>query len=195
MLRFLDRIKTLGISVFIAFNLMMIVTASLPDRSELGRLILRTFGSYLEVVGLEQPWSMFAPNPMSLNSYVEVEISFKDGSKEKWSFPRPTIMKGAEKILGGDRYRKFSQEYLMPEKNEDIWFDVSRYVTRQIYKLEANGKKRMIERLQFYRYYSWVEDPTKSFVLHGEKSPDYRKEGVFYFIPANKAKYEVTNNN
>jgi hypothetical protein len=193
--RYWERAKLTAISIFVAFNLMIILTAAFPDRSELGRLILRTFGDYLDFTGLEQPWSMFAPNPMSLNSYVEVEIHFKNGSKEKWSLPRPTQMNGADKVIGGDRYRKFTQEYLMPDKNEDIWFDVARYVTRHVNKIEAVGQHREIEKLQFYRYYNYVEGPKKQFVRHGEKSGDYKKESVFYFYPANKEKYEVSNNN
>lgn len=195
MVRTFERAKLFAISVFIAFHLMLILTASFPDRSELGRLILRTFGDYFDFVGLEQPWSMFAPNPMSLNSYVEAEIYFTDGSKEKWSLPRPTQMNGADKVIGGDRYRKFTQEYLMPEKNEEIWFDVARYVTRHVNKIEASGRKREVEKLQFFRYYNYVEDPRKFFVRHGEKAGEYKKESVFYFYPAKKGKYEVSNNN
>ncbi|WP_413560228.1 hypothetical protein [Bdellovibrio sp. HCB209] len=195
MVRYWERAKLTVISVFVAIHLMWIFTASFPDRSELGRRILNTFGEYFDFVGLEQPWSMFAPNPMSLNSYVEVDIHFKDGSKEKWSLPRPTQMQGADKVIGGDRYRKFTQEYLMPEKNEDIWFDVARYVTRQVSKVEAAGKHREIERLQFFRYYNYVEDPKKVFVKHGEKNGEYKRESVFFYYPANKGKYEISNNN
>ncbi|WP_413577499.1 hypothetical protein ACLVWU_03965 [Bdellovibrio sp. HCB290] len=171
------------------------MTASFPDRSELGRLILRNFGYYIDVVGLEQPWSMFAPNPMSLNSYIEVEILFKDKSTEKWSLPRPTQMDGFSKVIGGDRYRKFTQEYLMPEKNEEIWFDVARYVARNVNHIEANGRKREIEKLQFFRYYNYVQDPQKVFVRHGDMSGEYKRESVFYFYPAKKEKYEISHNN
>ncbi|WP_413580564.1 hypothetical protein [Bdellovibrio sp. HCB288] len=195
MARYFERVKLAGISVFIAFNLMIIMTASFPDRSELGRLILRNFGYYIDVVGLEQPWSMFAPNPMSLNSYIEVEILFKDKSIEKWSLPRPTQMAGASKVIGGDRYRKFTQEYLMPDKNEEIWFDVARYVTRNVNQIESQGRKREIEKLQFYRYYNYVKNPTEVFVRHGEPSGEYKRESVFFFHPANKEKYEISHNN
>ncbi len=188
--RSVSKLKPVFISLFLALNLMIIFTAGLPDKSEFGRLYLRTVRPYMNFVGLEQPWSMFAPNPTTLNAYIEGVIYFKDGSQEIWSMPRPTKMNAWDIILGGDRYCMIAEKYLRADSYSDIWKDVSKYVARGVEALEGRGQGREVDMIQFYRYYNYVARPQKLFVYHGQLNT-YSKEPTYYYYPPAKVRYEA----
>lgn len=186
-----QKTKIFAIWIFIALHLAIIFTSSFPDRNKLSDLIQDKLSLYVDYTGLEQRWTMFAPNPTSLNAYVEAEISFEDGSMDTWIFPRPTKMTFWEIILGGDRYCTIAERYLKYERHAEIWSDVASYVENTIARLEADGKKREIKKIQFYRYHNYVENPEKVFILHGEKAP-YEKEATYYFYPSAKVRHEAS---
>ncbi|QDK38780.1 hypothetical protein [Bdellovibrio sp. NC01] len=190
------KVKFVAISLFITLNVVLMATASLPDRSAVGDNILNVLWRYQTFFALDQMWSMFAPNPANVNAYLDAEITFKDGSKERWTFPRPSRMPSWEKLLGGERFRKYSQENLVPMEKSEVWFDMSRFVAREVVNLENQGKHREIKELQFYRHFNIVKPPQEKFIPHGQMSTEYQTEAVFHFIPTEpqKVKYEANIN-
>ncbi len=185
------RTKIFAIWIFIALHLMIIFSSSFPDRNKLSDLIQDKLSLYIDYTGLEQRWTMFAPNPTSLNAYVEAEILFQDGTTDRWILPRPTKLNFWEIVLGGDRYCTIAERYLKVDRHQEIWSDVSNYVEREITDREVVGLKREIKKIQFYRYTNYVESPEKVFVLHGEKSP-YEEEAAYYYYPNTKVRYEAS---
>lgn len=174
------------ILMFIALNVAMMVTAGLPDKSEVGRRFLRLISPYQSFFALDQNWSMFAPNPTSTNSYVEAVIRFTDGSMERWTFPRASQASSADRFTAGERFRKFSQEGLRPvEKKKDIWKDLGAFVERDVVKLESFGRKRTLSKLEFYRYSNRIKDPRKEFVKHGVLSKHFDSEMIYEYRPEN----------
>ncbi|MNJ96870.1 hypothetical protein D3C87_146040 [compost metagenome] len=180
--------------MFLALNIVMIVTGSLPDRSAVGEHIMRVIFPYQSFFGLDQMWSMFAPNPGSMNSYIDAQLLFKDGSIEKYTFPRPTQMDSMTKFLAGERFRKYSQENMLPLQRPEMWFDLSAYVAREVDKIEAKGRRRVLDQIQFSKHTNFVQPPDKVFIPHGQLSTQYTAEVVFNYKPADKkVRYEATN--
>ena len=94
-------------------------------------LVARPFQNFIRPYmlwsGLFQAWDMFAPNPMKLNSYVEAEVSFRDGSRRIWSFPRMNEIGYVDRYFK-ERYRKFANEYLRMDVHSALWPDAARYI-------------------------------------------------------------------
>lgn len=78
-----------------------------------------------------QDWSMFAPNPLQVNRYVDAEVTFKDDSHQRFSLPRLSRLNywGAwiEK-----RYRKY-QHRLAEETVPAYAEDFARYVAKKMF--------------------------------------------------------------
>ncbi|KYG68123.1 hypothetical protein AZI87_02360 [Bdellovibrio bacteriovorus] len=183
------------ISAFIAIHITMLVTAGLPDRSVVGDRILKSLARYQIFFALDQPWSMFAPNPSAVNSYLTATINFKDGSTEHWTFPRPSQMDSFDRFTSGERFRKFQQDNLIPMEKTDLWSDLAKYVSREVMKLEKQGRGREFESLEFYRHHNIVAAPTKVFVPHGTLSSKFTSENVFQFKSNQQVRHEANNNN
>ena len=76
--------------------------------------------TYLLTTGFWQYWDMFAPNPASVDYYGTAEVTFKDGSKLTYQYPRVYLLPIPAKYPN-ERYRKFyerasseSYQYLWP---------------------------------------------------------------------------------
>jgi hypothetical protein len=144
MLRFLirlnedDRVKRTLISAFIAFHLVVIVSGAIPADFFLVRA-LHTQGflvalneklaPYAKAAGLQVGWSMFAPNPSRDNTYVDSEITYRNGRMHIWSFPQMQELSYYERYVQ-ERYRKFATERLCAKENSALWPDAARYIAR-----------------------------------------------------------------
>ena len=84
---------------------------------------------YAVAIGLFQAWSMFAPNPKRENTYVDAEITYRDGRKHLWVFPQMHEL-GYFERYAKERYRKFSNERLVVKENAALWPDAARYIAR-----------------------------------------------------------------
>lgn len=173
----------------------MVVTAGFPDRSAVGHKILTFLEPYQILFGLDQTWSMFAPNPSNLNSYLTATITFKDGSTEKWTFPRASQMDPGERFTAGEKYRKYQQENLVPMQKTELWYDLSRYVAREVSKIERGGRGRELAEITFYRHTNLIQPPDRVFVPHGKMATNYSPEKAFEFKPTGEMRYEANNNN
>lgn len=188
-------IKKAFISVFIVIHLMIMIAAGLPDRSAVGKEILGTMRSYQIFFGLDQSWSMFAPNPASKNSYMDAIITFKDKTTEKWTFPRASHLEGWERFTSGERLRKYQQENLVPLQKMELWYDLAHFLEKEINKIEKKGKGRVIDQIQFFRHFNIVKSPTEKFVEHGRASTEFKTESVFIYKSTDRVRYEAKNNN
>jgi len=79
--------------------------------------------------GLFQAWDMFAPDPLKLNSYIDAEVWFREGSARVWSFPKMHEIGYVDRYFK-ERYRKFSTEYLRMDSHSALWPDAARYIAR-----------------------------------------------------------------
>src|SRR5258708_28957286 len=83
-----DRVTRAAISLFLLFHLVVIVSASIPPPFPLvgalnGRGLLtalrKKLAVYASAAGLRQNWNMFAPNPLRQQTYIDAEITYRDG--------------------------------------------------------------------------------------------------------------------
>lgn len=179
------------VSLFIAVHCVMMFTSALPDRSVVGDRILQFLAPYHVFFGLDQTWSMFAPNPSAMNSYLDAVITFADGSTERWTFPRASQIDGLERFTAGERYRKYQQENLVPMENAELWFDLSRFVERDVNTIEKYGRGRQFAEVHFYRHYNVIMPPTEVFIPHGQLSKQFTEESVFHYKPQQGVRHEV----
>lgn len=92
--------------------------------------------------GLFQSWDTFAPEPKSVNSYIEALVVFKDGSTSTWKFPRMEQLSLTERYYR-ERYRKFV-EVLQQSSHSALWPDISRYIARLNNKHASNPPEIVI---------------------------------------------------
>src|SRR5579862_7446895 len=75
---------------------------------------------YLFTTGTWQYWDMFAPNPANMDWWMDAVVTYRDGSKKVYQYPRMYLLSLPEKYVK-ERYRKFFErahvddyQYLFP---------------------------------------------------------------------------------
>lgn len=77
-----------------------------------------------------QDWAMFAPNPLQATRYVDAEVTFQDGTKRLFGFPRLSQLNFIEAWIE-KRYRKY--QYQLIDLNQRPWNeDLARHVARRM---------------------------------------------------------------
>jgi len=81
------------ISVAVTAIVLIAVVWNLPD-SEVRRSAIPTLTPLAAPTGLEQVWSMYAPDPIQRTEILEVHVTMADGSDRLWSFERGDYVGG-----------------------------------------------------------------------------------------------------
>ncbi|RYZ79780.1 MAG: hypothetical protein EOP04_27135 [Proteobacteria bacterium] len=178
MKKYIAKVQKFLIVVFILVHGFLMVGGSLPDQSVAMSRAMDVLEPYHYFVGFHQGWSMFAPHPGGVNSYVDALVEYTDGSTGKWMYPRPSQMSAIDKSLAGEKYRKLGQEKLLPWQNIELWNDLSQYVIREL-QVASPGKK--VATIQFYRHTNIVKPPQVLFVSHGQPAKTYATDGIFQY--------------
>jgi hypothetical protein len=176
-----DRVKRALISAFITFHLVVIVSGAVPADFVLvralhaqGFLIALTekLAPYAKAAGLQVGWSMFAPNPSRDNTYVDAEITYRNGRQHVWSFPQMQELGYYQRYVQ-ERYRKFATERLCVKENSALWPDAARYIAR----LNADASNEP-QTVKLVHYRSLIPPLAAS----GEAPPPERWERDVFFI-------------
>ena len=141
-------------SAFVLFNLLAIVSWSVPIESPLILAMRGWFQPYMRWSGLFQSWNMFAPNPRSINAYVEAAVITRNGTVRNWKFPRMEQLSVSERFVK-ERYRKFV-ENLPEQKYSAIWPDVARHIARS-----CKDSSNPPEIVMLIRYWTDIQPPAK----------------------------------
>ena len=83
-----DEAKRFAINTFILLHIVVIASLSIPFNSPRIAPTRSQLARYANRLGLFQSWDMFAPDPMNANSYLDAEITCRDGQKRSWTFPQ-----------------------------------------------------------------------------------------------------------
>jgi hypothetical protein len=118
-----------ALTAFLVFHLVAITSWCLPLNSVLNDRWKQAIRPYMLWTGLFAAWDMFAPNPATLNSYIDAQITFRDGTAKTWSVPRMHEIGYVDRYFK-ERYRKFSTEYLRMDSYNIMWPDAARYIAR-----------------------------------------------------------------
>lgn len=120
--------RRLFISVFIFFHLMIMALWGLPGSNFRTRMV-RWMEGYIIHSGLWHSWDMFSPDPLSLNFNLVAQISYQDGSKKEWEFPRMEKLSLWEKHHR-ERQRKW-RERVRLDAYQVLWGDTARWIARE----------------------------------------------------------------
>lgn len=116
------------ISLFLLATLITLVTANLPA-SHLQRLLSRADHAYLYGAGLDQNWSVFAPNPRSNVIEFRAEVFYSNHTHRVWRLPRREPVIGAYVDY---RWLKWVEYVLEPQYDRTLWSPAAFYVARQM---------------------------------------------------------------
>lgn len=78
------------ISVLICVVVLIAAVWNLPD-SYLKRSLVQALLPVAESTGLQQKWSMYAPDPISVLEELEVQVAMDDGSDRTWTSRRDDL--------------------------------------------------------------------------------------------------------
>jgi len=166
----MSRRVRIAVSAFIAFHLFCIVIWALPLDTALVVQCREAVKGYVLWTGLFQKWDMFAPDPSKLNNYVGAVVTYRDGSKSEWDFPRMEKLGIVDKYFK-ERYRKYASDNLRLDTRSGLWPDAARYVAR-VNDKPANPPVEVT----LVRYWSEVPPPGP----HGDAPPSPWSEYPFF---------------
>lgn len=121
------------ITLFVLVHVYIIFAWGLPG-SPFRSVLCHPVSQYVMYAGLWHSWEMFAPDPLAMNLTVEAEITYADGAKGIWEFPRMEKL-GFWERFQKERYRKW-RERVRQDAYNAIWTDVTRYIARLHYQPE-----------------------------------------------------------
>ena len=119
-----------AINVFILWHLFALTiwlspSGSAIDQSPVGVGLVRT---YMTLTSFAQSWSMFSPYPDKLDVTLEAQITYANGEKRSWFFPRMAHM-GYARRYQEERWRKLV-EVATHGSSEALWLAMARYAAR-----------------------------------------------------------------
>jgi hypothetical protein len=105
------------LSALIVVTLIAIIAINLPG-SDLRSQLLRAGQPYLNALGLDQNWALFAPNPRQIVLDVTGRVSFEDGVTRTWRYPHDGALVGTYRDY---RWRKWAENLIAPENGAALW--------------------------------------------------------------------------
>jgi hypothetical protein len=178
-----NQVKRIAISAFLLFHVVVIVSGAIPEGFFLvkffhfKRIITTLNGAlapYATAAGLQVGWSMFAPNPTRNNTYIDAEITYRNGQKHIWSFPQMQELGYFDRYTK-ERYRKFATERLWVKENSALWPDAARYIARL--NADASNPPQIV-RLIHYQFE--IPQPLPEVEPH---PPEHLERYVFFVYP------------
>ena len=103
-----SRAKQIALSVLILSILTVSILSSLPG-STIKNIAAPVLTPIARASGLDQSWSMFAPNPPKYNSAIEVHVIMADGTDKVW---HPYEDDGMRKM----QWRKLKEDILLKKE-------------------------------------------------------------------------------
>lgn len=161
----------------------MMIRAQVDDTTPFAKVVLKPVTFVQNYLSLWRGWSMFAPNPLRSNSFIDAKVTFSDGTFMVWDFPRPSTSNFSEKYFYGERFRKYSVDGLRKDNNSHLWPDAAKYVLRKIAK---NYYKKIPLKVTLRRRWRNIPDWNQQFITH-------KKQNTSKFNTYNFYTYEVFN--
>lgn len=132
--------KTL-ITIFIIVNMMMMIRAQLGKSSPVINFVYTPITHIQNYFSLWRGWSMFAPEPMRMNAYVDTVVTFENGSKLVYNFISLKNESLFDRYVFGERLRKYMTDGLRLDSKSYLWKDAAKFVIR---KVSINHKDKKI---------------------------------------------------
>jgi hypothetical protein len=162
---------TAGVVLFLLCEIGTNLPSSAIQRSE-----SETTNRFVRVLGVEQEWGVFAPDPRPISLQLEARITFEDGSHATWHLPHGSDLGGNLRFY---RWRKWL-ERARSDSYSDIWAPTARWIASQY--ADRPSPVRQVQLVRRFHDNVLDEDqpPYQSFVyctLHLEPGSRPRTEG------------------
>jgi hypothetical protein len=141
-----------AISAFIAVSLVFVAAVNLP-RSSLRHDLLTPGQPYLNALGLDQRWDVFAPEPRKQVIDLVARVTFADGSQASWHLPYRGALIGA---YSDYRWRKWLENEI-PDADRRLWRPMALFAARHV----AAGGRRPVRVTLVRRWYDLRPPGTK----------------------------------
>ena len=137
------------ISAFLIVTLAGVVITNLPQ-SNLRRHALRVAEPYLNAIGLDQSWALFAPDPRRFSIALRARVLYEDGSAETWRPPAG----GALFDSYWDYHWQKWQEWVLDAGERRLWRPAAEFIAR-----DSAGRTRRPVRVTLFRLTSLNNPP------------------------------------
>ena len=134
--------------------------------------VYKPIDSYLSFFSIYQDWMMFAPDPGRVNSSIDAQVEFDDGTTEMYSFPISAEMSLVGKYMRGEKIRKIISEGIRKDSHSFLWRDTAKYVLREL--KEKNFNKIPLK-VHLIRLWDYIPDYDKEFRLHSEAPKKFQQ--------------------
>ena len=115
-----------AISLFLLVTLVFVAATNLPG-SRLRHDVLVPGQPYLNAVGLDQRWDVFAPEPRKQTIDLVSRVTYADGSQSDWLVPRRGALFGE---YSDYRWRKWL-ENVIADAHRDLWRPTALFTARR----------------------------------------------------------------
>ncbi|HEY5197183.1 MAG TPA: hypothetical protein VIJ51_09175 [Solirubrobacteraceae bacterium] len=116
----------IAISAFVIVTLVAIVAINLPG-SNLRVDLLRPGQPYLNALGLDQDWALFAPDPRRQAIGLRAVVRYDDGTSATWTIPQDDPVIGTYRDY---RWRKWMENVDM-DANQSLWRPAALWAARE----------------------------------------------------------------
>ena len=164
------RLKKAVIHLFVGFHLTAVVCWSLSSphsTASLNRKVRSRLAPYMVPMRFTQQWDMFAPNPNLSNNYLEAEVTFADGGRATWPFPRVDRMGYFERYRK-ERHRKWATERVLAagKPNPVVAEAAAAFAARQVGRPGNPPRK-----VELVRYRSQIPAPRRGQLRPHSEAP------------------------
>jgi hypothetical protein len=123
-------------SLITCIYLAAIAAQTFPSATLIHDRLFQLTRAPVEVTGLWQHWKMFAPEPLRMNIYLDAEVTYRDGTKTTWTFPRSEEMGLSQRYLN-ERWDQW-KNYIRGDSHKALWKDAASYIARRTLKDPRN---------------------------------------------------------
>jgi hypothetical protein len=116
------------ISALLIVLLLGILVNNLPRQSHLQERLSNLTEPYMNALGLDQYWGVFAPDPRRHSIEFEARIEYRDGSSEIWRPPDRDPVIGA---YWDYRWRKYAENAVLDQSNLTLWDPTAAWIARE----------------------------------------------------------------
>lgn len=161
-----------AITAFILFFLYCAAIDILP-RSYLKTTLSAPVYKTASLLGLEQRFHTFSPEPPRRNSRIYAYIKAADGSTSIWNYPDVERLGNLQRKIRAPRFRILATKNL--RKDSILWTDFARYVARENNKSASSPPAN----ITFYKHTEAIPEinPTTGQL----KSKENKEEFVFHY--------------
>jgi hypothetical protein len=153
------------------------VAINLPN-SDLRRVVMKPGQPYLNALGLDQAWGVFAPDPRRDSIDVSAFVTYDDGRVAEWNIPRNGALIGSYTDY---RWGKWEEFLTQPGVGDSLWLPAAQWAAaREARPGHTIKRVVLVERYRqlFPPGVSPSEGPTRRLVFYSLSLPGGARRGA-----------------